>query len=214
MSNIMICIPGAQWYSQMAKSLFSLVAHITYKYENKFGIQLVDAYSANVFQCRNSLLGIPKNVLNQKPFRDAEYSYILFIDTDIVFSPYHFDRLFARDKDIVAGFYLQRNGVDYSAAVDFIPENGSNRWIHKEDLKDQSDLIPLDWAGMGFMLVKQGVFESLGYPWFKEVEVKTRVFTHYSSEDAGFCLRAKEKGCQTWGDPTVKVAHIKTVELV
>jgi len=211
MQKVVICIPGEKWHHTMGRSLIVLLSELA-----KAGWEtlIVDAYGANIFECRRDLLGIPKDALNHKPFRDEEYSHILFIDTDIVFSPYHFERLYKRDVDIVAGFYLMTDAVNYSAAVDFIPSNGSNRYITREDLKDKSELIPLDWAGMGFMLVKQGVFEALGYPWFVEVPIKTRVFEERSSEDAGFCLRAKEKGFITYGDPAVKLTHLKTRGLI
>jgi hypothetical protein len=41
----------------------------------------------------------------------------------------------------------------------------------KKDGKE--DLIEVAYTGIGFMLIKKGVFERLEYPWFKPIENKS-----------------------------------------
>jgi len=39
-----------------------------------------------------------------------------------------------------------------------------------QDINGKEDLIEFSYTGMGFMLVKKGVFENMEYPWFKPIE--------------------------------------------
>lgn len=64
-------------------------------------------------------------------------------------------------------------------------------------------------TGMGFMLVKRGVFESLDYPWFRPIEKRIGTMVDFTMEDVAFCLTAKEKGYKILVDPRVRVGHEK-----
>ena len=73
-------------------------------------------------------------------------------------------------------------------------------------------------AGMGFMAVKSGVFESLSRPWFQSPTVTTnRDGKDFSfplmGEDLSFCYRANEAGFEVWFDPTIRVQHHKMMKL-
>lgn len=79
------------------------------------------------------------------------------------------------------------------------------------DIEGKQELIEVAYTGMGFMLVKKGVFEILGYPWFKPIEKRIGDMVDFTMEDVAFCLRAREKGFEVLIDPTVKVGHEKEV---
>jgi len=74
-------------------------------------------------------------------------------------------------------------------------------------------LLEVAYNGMGFMLVKRGVFESLDYPWFRPIEKQIGEMVDFTMEDVGFCLRAKENGFGVFIDPLVRVGHEKKVVL-
>jgi GT2 family glycosyltransferase len=70
---------------------------------------------------------------------------------------------------------------------------------------------------MGFMMIKNGVYENIDYPWFEprffEYEKDGKIIRDFCSEDVGFCLKAKEKGFPVYIDPSIRVRHEKTILL-
>jgi len=74
-------------------------------------------------------------------------------------------------------------------------------------------LFPAAYNGMGFMLIKKGVFESLQYPWFEPIHQSIKNLEDFTSEDVAFCLKAREKGFEIFVDPTVIVGHQKPMIL-
>jgi len=84
-------------------------------------------------------------------------------------------------------------------------------FLTPEDVRGKEGLIRVDYTGLGFMLVKKGVFESLDYPWFRPVEKQIGDMVDFTMEDVGFCLRAREKGFEVLVDPGIKVGHEKKV---
>lgn len=80
-----------------------------------------------------------------------------------------------------------------------------------DEINGKKDLIEVAYTGMGFMLVKRGVFEKLEYPWFKPVEKQIGNMVDFTMEDVAFCLRIQEKGIHVLIDPTVRVGHEKSV---
>jgi GT2 family glycosyltransferase len=155
---------------------------------------------------------------NQKPFDGkVEYTHLMWIDSDIIFAPQQFQKLLDADKDIVSGLYLMDNGKQFATVKDwdeeFFKKNGYFQFLSPDDIKDKKDLIEVSYTGMGFMLVKKGVFESMTYPWFKPIEKRIGNMVDFTMEDVAFCLRANEKGYKIWIDPQIRVGHEKKVIL-
>ncbi|MBN2407269.1 MAG: hypothetical protein JXJ19_06195 [Elusimicrobia bacterium] len=155
---------------------------------------------------------------NQKPFDGKiDYEYIMWIDSDIIFTPQQMIRLLSHDKDIVSGVYMMDGGEYFAAVKDwdekYFKKYGSFRFLTSEDIKNSGNLLEVSYAGMGFMLVKKGVFESLTYPWFRPLEKRIGKITDFTMEDVSFCLRARDKGFKVYIDPRVRVGHDKKVVL-
>ena len=71
------------------------------------------------------------------------------------------------------------------------------------------------YSGFGWMLIKRGVFEKMKYPWFSiEWHKFTNGWVDFSSEDASFCLKAKEAGFDILIHPDVIVGHEKRAHLL
>ena len=70
-------------------------------------------------------------------------------------------------------------------------------------------------TGMGFMLVRYGVFEKLTYPWFYPTSHKEKGgATVISADYVSFCERVKnEANIDIWVDPKVIVGHEETIVL-
>ena len=67
------------------------------------------------------------------------------------------------------------------------------------------ELINVRANGMGWMLVKKGVFEKIDYPWFGMI--------NHHGEDLSFQLRAKDAGFDSYVDTSIIVGHEKEVVL-
>ena len=98
------------------------------------------------------------------------------------------------------------------------PEMKQDIWVKEEEVpnpkieKDKS-LIKVNYVGMGWMLVKKGVFESIKYPWFEPIRKTIGGYTDFTMEDVAFCHKAIEQGHDIYVDPKIIVGHEKTVVL-
>ena len=130
----------------------------------------------------------------------------MWIDSDIVFKPEHFFKLLEHDKDIVSGLYLKKPQTDSMADIPtsfacFVDDDYRNLMTHEAN----GELINVRANGMGWMLVKIGVFEKIDYPWFGMI--------NHHGEDLSFQLRAKDAGFDSYVDTSIIVGHEKEVVL-
>lgn len=175
--------------------------------------------SPNIYYARNMCLGgdISRGE-NQKPFNGRlDYDFIMWIDSDVLFKSEQFKVLLEHDKDIVSGLYLMKDGVHFATVKEwdenFFKKNGYFQFLKPEDLNGQKDLLEVAYTGMGFMLVKRGVFETMVYPWFKPSEKKIGDMIDFTTEDVSFCLKAKENGFRVFVDGQIRLGHEKKMIL-
>jgi GT2 family glycosyltransferase len=158
----------------------------------------------------------------QLPFGGkVKYDYIMWIDSDSVFRPPDFKALLDRmEKDknlhILSALYLGVNGKYTAGQVIKNKEKDilESKFLTSQDLTGKSELIKVDFVGMGFMMVRYGVFEALEYPWFYPLVVGANgQVTGFTTEDVSFCIRAQAKGYSVYIDPKVKIRHEKLMVL-
>jgi glycosyltransferase involved in cell wall biosynthesis len=161
--------------------------------------------------------------ITQKPFQgQVDYDYIMWIDSDIVFTPDQLFKLIDDDKDIVSGLYKMQNNTHYATVEewndDFFLKHGSYEFLTPEIVSKKKDLFPVAYTGFGWMLMKKGVFESLEYPWFqptwKEYEHNGKQIREFTMEDVAFCDLIQQKGYQIFIDPEIVVGHEKMMVLI
>lgn len=210
--NVLIATPGALLHSGYVKSLLD-----TGNTLNKLGISwaFLNEGSSHVASARESTLnsGDEQEVFNSKPVKGFfTYNKIMWIDSDITWTPEDFMKLYLSDKDVIVGAYLLTNG-DVPAYRKILKEP-----LKFDEVKNATELIQLEAAGMGFMCVKQGVFESLSRPWFQSafgsVFVGDKLFEfNIIGEDISVCKRITDKGFEIWLDPTIRLVHTKQMRL-
>jgi len=214
--KIIFCLTGNTFSGRFLDSLLKVIIHC---YQTNLSFAFVRQQSSVVYYVRNMCLG--GNVLrgeNQKPFNEKiEYTHLMWIDNDIIFTPQQFQKLLDYDKDIVSGIYLMADGLNIATVKDwdenYFSLNGSFKFLTLNDLKNENSPIDVAYTGMGFMLIKKGVFESITYPWFRPIFFKIGDSVDFCSEDVSFCKLAKEKGFQILIDPQIRVGHEKKVVL-
>jgi hypothetical protein len=93
--------------------------------------------------------------------------FIIFFKVD------DFIKLYNMQKDIASGLYLMQDGKQYATVQDwnedYFKKYGNFEFLTSDKLKQYKDPFTVDYTGFGFILIKQGVFEKLKYPWFRPI---------------------------------------------
>jgi hypothetical protein len=215
--SIVFCLPGRGCSFQFLKSFVQLCFDMV---QNNMSIQISQDYSSMVNFARCKCLGA--NVLrgpNQKPWDGKlDYDYQLWIDSDIVFNSAKFWQLCdLAISEITAGWYATEDGRTTSVAHwleedDFRNNGGVMNHETTETMAKRKKPFTVDYTGFGWVLIKNGVFENLEYPWFapKMQVFESGAVQDMCGEDVSFCLDAKEQGFEIWCDPRIRVGHEKT----
>ena len=211
--NVVITTPGRTLAAEYVKSLLATVQvlnanNITWHYQNEYASIVTNAREATITGSRNL------EVFNSQPGK-GQYTYdkIFCIDSDIVWNPEHFLKLCNTEYDVVSGVYFEAQGTDamiHRTKNDFRPMSRDEISL----LQQLGEPFEVYGVGLGFMCVKQGVFESLKRPWYGlgKVEQEIDGVTYYLplGEDLDWCERVAQNGHKVYVDPTVVVGHMKT----
>jgi len=223
--TVVFCLPGSPFSN---KFLLGWTRIVQYCATHQIQLIVSNRTDSNVYYVRNKCLGGNVQMgVKQNPFGgQLNYDYLMWIDSDQVFSVEDFEKLLAANKDIVSGLYLMDGGTRYATVPkwdkDFYKKNGYfefltpdivNKWIKENPNK----LMNVEYTGFGWILVKKGVFESLEYPWFRPIwetfgETENgQPIKEFASEDVGWCQTVLKKGFKIYIDPTIQVGHEKIV---
>ena len=214
--KIIFCLPGREFTNNFLVSWTNLISELP-----NHGVRwrLSQKYSVNrYFVCNSCLGGDSLRGKNQKPFQGkVDYDYIMWIDSDQVFTPDHFLKLLKRAQDtkvdILSGLYLMQGGTYFATVedwnLDFFKNNGHFQFLKPKDIEGRKDIFPVSYTGFGWLLVKKGVFESLDYPWVQPTWLEIGNVKEMTTTDCAFMHRAAEKGFKTYIDPTIVVGHEK-----
>jgi hypothetical protein len=148
-----------------------------------------------------------------RPFKgQITYDKILWIDSDIMFTPEDVIKAYESEFDVVSGAYTLANGEVVAYKELF------GRGYTMEEVKAMNKPVKIFGAGMGFFCVKSGIFEKLSRPWFQSVPA-TAIFNNQEftfpimGEDLSLCKRINDAGFEIWLDPSIKLIHHKTFKL-
>lgn len=182
------------------------------------------SFSCNIYSVRNGCLSQSGTRRDQLPF-NGEYDYekMIWVDSDILLPAGSIQKLLVHDVDIVAGWYrlfgMGQHNIDDSnvASCGFDDRKLLVGEIASHPVNDKG-LIEVDYSGFGLMVVKRGVFESLGYPWFKprlfEWQDENGIdHADIMGDDEEWCWNVKKLGFKIYVDPAVRVTHEKLVGL-
>ena len=140
---------------------------------------------------------------------EEKVDFLLWLDSDMRFPKETIGYMMDLDKDIVSANYATRRMPVKPVAMMDGGEKGVGR-VYTEP--GQEGLQPVDYVGMGVMMVKREVFEKIEQPWFA-IPYST-VGGHYTGEDVFFCRKAREAGYEVFVDHALsqEVKHIGTFE--
>lgn len=207
--NVIIATPGHSMMSSYVKSLLALTYRLsqeglTWAWSSEYSSMVSDAREM-------TLSGTNQNSITQtKPFEgNVTYDTVLWIDSDIAFTPDDALKLIKSDKQIISGAYLLASGE-----VTIYPKILKPGYTYEQVLA-MTETHQIDGCGFGFLAVKSGVFESLSRPWFQAASFTMDNGTTFPlmGEDLSWCHRVKQQGFEIWFDPTVRVTHHKMMKL-
>jgi glycosyltransferase involved in cell wall biosynthesis len=159
----------------------------------------IDAYL--FFDSSTILLNQRNNLI--KMAKEVKSDYILWIDSDMMFPPTAALRLLEHNKDIVACNYMTR-----SKPLKTVAYRNLNDWDSWVPLELHDELIKVEGVGMGCMLMKMNIFDSLEKPYF-EFQYKEDT-EDYFGEDFILLTKLREKGYDVFIDThlSIMMKHI------
>lgn len=151
-----------------------------------------------IYEARNELA-------RQAIKRGADY--VLWLDSDMVFQPDTFTRLYndykAGKGDIVSGLYFRRVAPFSPVLFDKLDiEDGRAVWTEPKEIPD--DVFEVGGVGFGCVLMDTGVITDV------MAKFGGAPFTPVSGlgEDLSFCWRARQCGYKIVVDPAVQLGHV------
>lgn len=209
--TVVFCLPGSHYSGRFLVSFTQLLDDC-----RRVGMKPIISqdYSSMVNFARCKVAGADvKRGPNQAPFGGrVAYDYMMWIDSDMVFTSKDFFKLVDMRKDIASGWYTQPGGstpVVEKMEEDYFQKNGTFQFIHRDEMVKRKKIFEADYIGFGWVLIKKGVFETLPYPWFAPKRMSIGPYEDMCSEDVAFCIDSRDLGYSIWVDPTIKVGHEK-----
>jgi len=214
--HMVLCLPGKQFSQNYVGSLTRLLQWLV---KHKWRVTLRMAYKANVFACRNFLFGVPQRPADNVPFEGKipTYTHMLWIDSDMVFSPIHVQTLLSRNKPIICGCAKMQSGlyaIVENRDLDYWREHQQYEYLTDKKLDKRSEPFTVAFTGMAFMLIQKGVIERFAFPWITQHFETLGDIIYPLGEDVSFCERAQKLGFDIWVDPMVRIGHEKLKVIV
>jgi hypothetical protein len=94
--------------------------------------------------------------------RDTGAEYLLWLDSDIVAPASTALRLLAHKEPVVAANYIRRQLPAKGVAYEII-----GNWEDPLPFESRDELVPVEGVGMGCMLMRADIFDSVPKPWFE-----------------------------------------------
>jgi hypothetical protein len=223
--SVTFCIPGNNFttgfFNSWTKLLFFLKANPTL-----ITPHFVNYYSPNIYALRNAMLGGKQEAGNvQLPFaEDFESAYVFWLDSDMVFEPLQvLQTIYKMEKynlDILSGMYYTGDGKTLTVLKDdseeCLKQNGSFKYYSLDELKElaethEAKICEVSNVGLGFVCVRNEMFEKIDYPWFQPEFYKN--MNGFYNEDLSIFRKFKSIGAKVYCDTTIIVGHDKTVTL-
>jgi hypothetical protein len=148
----------------------------------------------NTFILKNACM-LGQNGLgnNQVPFQNKiNYDYIVIMDEKYLFTVSHLKAFLTSNKNVIAGVSTNEfnyNLMNYIENVDFM-DPARYEYVKMDDYEDckiERKLLKVDYVQLGVIMLKNGVLEKIGFPWFNYDEQ-----TQDLKGELYFCRKCKE----------------------
>ncbi|GEM_PF-6246351 len=204
--NLAVCIPSGRFVDFSFFQSFS----------NSIA-QIMLEWNAAVFTVSSPYIQANRNEILRRvlKFEQAnpgfEFDYLLWLDTDMVFTFEHVKKLMARlggGMDFVSGTYFnpKDGGI---LPVAYRKDGGKYSWLSEKDIAGKG-MLEVDAVGFGFCVMRAGIARDLmGKFNSRPFDLRYLPDGGMVGEDQIFCERAKELGWKIWLDTSIVVKHAK-----
>lgn len=153
------------------------------------------------FDSSTILLNQRENLIEKA--KEINSDYVLWLDSDMMFPSTTAIRLLQHNKDIVACNYMKRTKPLKTVAYKDITDWDS--WLK---LEPYDDLVKVEGVGMGCMLMKMSVFDSISKPYFEFTYSHETKSWH--GEDFFLQKKLRESGHEIYIDTllSMEIKHI------
>ena len=168
---IVVCIVGNTFSNTFLRSWTELIG---YGLTNNIQFILSNFSGDNIFTSKNKCLLENINEGENQPLFQGKikYDYVLMMSNKTIFNVDTFKKLFEQNKEVISSISVNRNDLNklnFIQTINF-DKDSIYEFISRDSvkqLKEQNiDVIKADFNEMNFTLIKKGVFEKIGYPWF------------------------------------------------
>lgn len=196
--KVALCIPSSEtWQAMMAFSTVCLTAAST-----AAGVTIIpiNCRGADAAENRNTIV---------KLGLDQDADAFLFLDADMTFPADGLVRLLQRRVPIVGADYRNRSPPHKRNGLDL-----TGKQIADDAEEPATGLIERAMLGLGFVLVRRQVFETLPQPWFARTWIGEHAKPEnpfgFSTDDMYFFHYCRHHGFAVWCDLelTREVHHI------
>lgn len=195
---VVFCIAGNKFTEGFVKN-WTLLLHLLSQNQH-IEPHYIFYNDTDEFTLRNKILQYDEQ--NKKLFDgEWDYDYIVSIDSDITFEPTDIfkmlQKLLSNPKvKMICGSYEMTNGRQW-AIKDFSEmmfAQGINRYFSTQELEKWSDdsqdnLLQVMNAGTKFFVAKKGLFEKIGYPFYRS-DLEYNFNNEWNRMDPGMALGA------------------------
>lgn len=191
--RIAVCVPTRDiMHSSCAYSLYNLATSLT-----EHGIE------HKLFVSPGTLIANQRHELVLAA-QEWAATHVMFVDSDIEFSPYHVIDLIEFNEDIVGAAYSKR--VEPIIPTAWHKIDDWNSYIKVEEQTESH--IKVEAMALGFCLIKTSVFERLSLPWFQLGFYNNQ----YTGEDIEFFRKCNDNSIPIWLDiqTTCELSHLGT----
>ena len=193
-----------------------------------FVTSLISSLQAGVFEkvilkAHGPYLDDGRNHVVREFLNQTDCEYLLFIDSDITWTPEHVTSLLeaASRKRVVGGVYLNPyptgiHPVVYNSFYDTDLEVATLVPTPMDDINSSdSRLVPCQAVGTGFMCIHRDILTAIGEKFEAPCEYFAEPVVNgvHVGEDLAFCLRAHHLGFGVFVDKATVVNHTKEITL-
>jgi hypothetical protein len=219
--NVVLCFPGKAFTMEFAQSLVQTLLH---PYPDGIKNSIITSitfrfyYNSDIYSCRNHIVGMGEDTVcyKDKVFGGVDYDYMVWIDSDQEWKGAAIVRLLSHNEDIV-GALVPLGFEQKTCCGDYVQHEGRRKIGYYtiqsliDEPRNEKGLVEVDFTGFGFIAIRKGVMEAVEYPWFRYTTHDHDGVEVGTSEDIGWCSRAKALGYHIYVDPDVRVGHKKEI---
>jgi hypothetical protein len=213
--DVLIATPGSKLEAGYVKSLVLTLAECA---NRGISFRFLNGQSSLVHHARElTISGGDGNTLHpddKGPMGGlVTYNKIIWIDSDIEWTPEQFFKLYDSEFEVVSGAYLLADGQTTT-----VHAWGTPGGIPKNQILGMTEPVKVQSIGFGFVAMRLGVFERMSRPWFAHMiqgvqNSRGETLPDALGEDISWCIRAYQAGIDIMFDPEVLVTHIKTTKI-